>query len=75
MASIKNKESYMAKTKQLLRLPQVLERFPVSKSKWWSGCKQGIYPQPVRHGPRCTMWRDSDIDQLIEEVSNECVTS
>ena len=53
----------------LLRLPQVLERFPVCKSKWWAGVKLGDYPQPIRLGSRCTMWRAEDIDQLISEVS------
>ncbi|HAT52708.1 MAG TPA: hypothetical protein DCS80_05475 [Betaproteobacteria bacterium] len=53
----------------LLRLPQVLERFPVCKSKWWAGVKLGEYPQPIRLGSRCTMWRAEDIDQLIDEVS------
>ena len=53
----------------LLRLPQVLERFPVCKSKWWAGVKLGDYPQPIRLGSRCTMWRAEDIDQLIDEVS------
>lgn len=24
-----------------LRLPQVLEIFPISKSSWWQGCKEG----------------------------------
>jgi len=57
------------KTIQLLRLPQVLERFPVCKSKWWAGVKLGDYPQPIRLGSRCTMWRAEDIDQLIDEVS------
>jgi predicted DNA-binding transcriptional regulator AlpA len=57
------------KTIQLLRLPQVLERFPVCKSKWWAGVKRGVYPKPIRHGSRCTMWRAEDIDQLIDEVS------
>jgi len=52
----------------LLRLPQVLERFPVCKSKWWAGVSKGEYPQPIRLGSRCTMWREEDIDQLIEEV-------
>ena len=56
-------------TRVLLRLPQVLERFPVCKSKWWAGVKLGDYPQPIRHGSRCTMWRAEDIDQLISEVS------
>ena len=54
--------------KVLLRLPQVLERFPVSRSKWWAGVSKGEYPQPIRLGSRCTMWREEDIDQLIEEV-------
>ena len=53
----------------LLRLPQGLERFPVCKSKWWAGVKLGEYPQPIRLGSRCTMWRAEDIDQLIDEVS------
>ena len=56
-------------SRSLLRLPQVLERFPVSKSKWWAGVKEGIYPQPIRHGSRCTMWRSEDIDELINHVS------
>lgn len=56
-------------TRVLLRLPQVLERFPVCKSKWWAGVKLGDYPQPIRLGPRCTMWRAEDIDQLIWDVS------
>ena len=55
----------------LLRVPQVLERFPVSKSKWWAGVKEGIYPQPIRLGSRCTMWRSDDIDQLIDRISRD----
>jgi len=57
-------------SKVLLRLPQVLERFPVSKSKWWAGVRLGDYPQPIRLGSRCTMWRAEDIDKLIDELSN-----
>ena len=56
-------------TTVLLRLPQVLARFPVSRSKWWSGVKEGIYPKPIRLGSRCTMWREQDIDRLMNEVS------
>lgn len=56
--------------KVLLRLPQVLQRFPVCKSKWWAGVSKGEYPQPIRLGSRCTMWREEDIDQLIEDLSN-----
>mgnify|MGYP003333151483 CR=1 FL=1 len=55
--------------KVLLRLPQVLERFYVSRSKLCAGVNEGEYPQLIRLGSRCTMWREEDIDQLIEEVS------
>ena len=49
----------------LLRLPQVLEIIPVSKSTWWKGCKEGRYPQPVHPSPRTSAWRKCDIDALV----------
>jgi prophage regulatory protein len=55
----------------LLRLPQVLQRFPVCKSTWWAGVRDGKYPKPVKMKCRCTAWRESDIDQLIQDVSEE----
>lgn len=39
---------------------------PVSKSAWWSGCKSGRFPAPVKLGPRTTAWRVEDIRALIE---------
>ncbi|MDD0812191.1 AlpA family phage regulatory protein [Curvibacter sp. RS43] len=35
----------------LLRLAQVLERFPVSRSKWYEGVKSGRFPAPVETAP------------------------
>ena len=49
----------------LLRLPQVLTRFPVSRSGWYAGVKCGKYPAPIKTGPRTAMWRSSEIDVLI----------
>lgn len=51
-----------------LRLPQILKFFPISKSAWWQGCRSGRYPQPVKLGPRTTVWRAEDIRELIENV-------
>lgn len=51
---------------RLLRLPQVLNLIPVSKSTWWAGVKSGRYPKPVKLGPRTTAWRESDIRALME---------
>jgi predicted DNA-binding transcriptional regulator AlpA len=43
--------------------------YPVSKSSWWEGVRQGRYPAPVRLGPRTVAWRVSDIRSLIERVA------
>lgn len=50
--------------KRLLRLPEVLCRIPVSRTSWWAGIRKGIYPSPVRLGPRTVAWKESDIDKL-----------
>lgn len=51
-----------------LRLNQVLAIFPVGKSTWWQGIKEGKYPQSVKISPRCTAWRCEDIKALIEKM-------
>ena len=53
-------------TDHLLRLKQVLEIIPVSKSTWWAGVKSGRFPQPVKLGPRTTCWRESEVRKLVE---------
>ena len=53
----------------LLRLPQVLNLIPVSRSAWWAGCKNGRYPKPVKIGPRTTAWRAEDIKTLLRKLS------
>ena len=57
--------------KGLLRLAQVLELIPVSRSAWWAGCKSGRYPKPVKLGPRTTAWRAADIAALLEKLTAE----
>ena len=54
-----------------LRLPQILEIFPISKSALWQGCRTGRYPQPVKLGPRTTVWRVEDIRAFIENAGRE----
>ena len=49
-----------------VRLPTILKVFPVSKSTWWAGVKDGRYPQPVKLGLKITAWRVEDIRALIE---------
>lgn len=52
----------------LMRLPLVLENFPISRSGWWAGVKSGRYPAPVRLSARCVAWRSADIRALIQSL-------
>jgi predicted DNA-binding transcriptional regulator AlpA len=70
-AEIQFPEALTRKNYNLLRLPQVLKRFPVSRSCWWAGVKAGRFPKPIKLGPRTSAWLESDIDGLIERLSNE----
>ena len=55
----------------LLRLPQVLNMIPISKSAWWEGCRTGRYPKPVKLGPRTTVWRAEEIAVFIESLGRQ----
>lgn len=48
-----------------VRLPAILKVYPVSKSTWWAGVKDGRYPKPVKLGLKITAWRVEDIRSLI----------
>ncbi len=54
-----------------LRLSQIFNIIPISKSAWWEGCRSGLYPKPVKLGPRTTAWRVEDIRELMERINKE----
>lgn len=64
-----------------LRLPQIIGNqkanppippiIPVSKSAWWQGIKTGLFPSPVKLGPRTTAWRVEDIRALVSQVGGK----
>lgn len=65
----------MQKIKELpedgfVRLSTVLAVFPVSKSTWWAGVKEGIFPKPVKLTKRTTAWRVEEIRELLLKSSN-----
>lgn len=43
----------------------VVPRIPVSASTWWKGVKDGRFPAPIKLGEKTTVWRESDINALI----------
>jgi len=59
------------KGEKLLRLNDVLERLPISKSTWLYGVKNGYYPQPIKLGVRTIAWRESNIDSIVENGIKE----
>ncbi|MBZ9725309.1 AlpA family phage regulatory protein [Mesorhizobium sp. CO1-1-11] len=62
----------------LLRLKAVISPhgpIPVSKSTWWEGVRSGRFPKPVKLGPRTTVWRQSDVQLLIDNAPPSWVDS
>lgn len=50
---------------RLLRLRQVLAIVPVSRSTWFAGIQAGRFPKGRHLGPRTTVWRSDEIEQLV----------
>jgi predicted DNA-binding transcriptional regulator AlpA len=55
----------------LLRLAQVLQIVPISRSAWWAGVRTGKYPAPLKLGPKTTVWRASDIRALVDRLGKQ----
>jgi len=51
-----------------LKIGEVLNFVPVSRSTWYQGIMDGIYPAPIKLGKRSSAWRCADIRALIEKL-------
>lgn len=52
---------------KLLRVsPHITDRMGISRSGWWAGVKLGKYPPGIKLSPRVTVWKQSQIDALID---------
>ena len=64
---------------RLLRLKQIIGDprsdtpiepiIKVSKSSWWEGVKSGRYPKAIKLGANTTVWREDDVRDLVERIS------
>ena len=63
----KSNEGEAGKKRGFLRLPQVLEILPISKSTWWKGIREGRFPKPVKLSERTSAWSRADIDALCDQ--------
>ena len=55
------------KDERLIRLPEVLQLYPICRASWYAGIQNGKYPKPIKLGKRTSAWRRSDILELIEK--------
>jgi len=45
--------------------------FPVGRSTWYAGVRSGRYPAPVKLSERCSAWKKSEIDELINNLGEK----
>lgn len=50
-------------------VPPVPPLFPVSRSTWLAGVKDGRYPKPVKISKNLVAWRAEDIRALLEKTT------
>ena len=51
-----------------LRLKNVLELIPVSRSTWYLWIQRGIAPQPTHLSLRVAAWKVQDIKDLLDDM-------
>ncbi|MBU3545742.1 AlpA family transcriptional regulator [Polynucleobacter sp. MWH-Jannik1A5] len=54
----------------LLRIPQILEVMPISKSKFWLMVQKGEFPKPIKIG-RSSFWTIDQVQGFIRERTRE----
>lgn len=52
-----------------LRLPAVLQMFPVGRSTWYRMVAAGVAPQPVSLSKNIAAWRAADIVAFCDEMA------
>lgn len=55
---------------RFLRVRQILQLFPVSRSGFYNLVTTGKMPRPaLRIGARCVMWRESEVRAAIDALA------
>jgi len=54
----------------LMRIPQILEVMPISKSKFWLMVQKGEFPKPIKIG-RSSFWTIDQVQTFIQERTNQ----
>ncbi|MBT8589747.1 AlpA family phage regulatory protein [Polynucleobacter paneuropaeus] len=54
----------------LMRIPQILEVMPISKSKFWLMVQKGEFPKPIKIG-RSSFWTIDQVQGFIKGRVNQ----
>ena len=54
----------------LMRIPQILEVMPISKSKFWLMVQKGEFPKPIKIG-RSSFWTIDQVQAFIRERTKQ----
>lgn len=49
----------------MLRMPEVLLKYPRGKTQVYSDIADGLFIEPIRLGPRCSAWPEGEVDAVI----------
>ena len=49
-------------------IPPIPPIIPISKTTWWNGVKDGIYPKPIKLSDNVTVWHSNDIQKLVDHI-------
>lgn len=52
--------------RSILRLPSVQLHYGKGRSAIYSDVAKGLFPRPVKVGPRCAGWPDDEISSIVD---------
>ena len=58
-------------TDRLIRIQQVMYLTGLARSTVWLFVKKGKLPPPIKLSVRVTVWKESEILQYLDSLSNE----
>lgn len=61
----------MTSKTQILRLPSVLTMIGCSKPTLYSWVRKGVFPAPLKIGPKATGWLLSEIEAWVAARAND----
>lgn len=55
-------------TTKLMKLPAVLTRVAISRSKLYAKVKEGTFPAPISLGARAVAWVEAEVDEWVDSL-------